>query len=208
MARVHILGASGSGTSTLGANLARHLACPHVDADSLFWMPTDPPFTTQRPSEDRQTLLLRLLPANGHWIFSGSATGWATALEPFFDLVVFLTMDRSQRLERLRRREYRRQSSPSRDGPMSPCCAARSISGGLSAELGSSSPGYNREPTTRHLKLSRMPPVRAANSSFWSSFVSSDVCTITIRVLGLTVTNWPRKPLKKKASRFRWESQR
>lgn len=85
---------------------------------------------------------------------------------------------------------------PSRDGPMSPCCAARSISGGLSAELGSSSPGHNREPTTRHLKLSRMAPVRAANSSFWSSFVSSDVCTITIRVLGLTVTNWPRKPLK------------
>jgi adenylate kinase family enzyme len=111
MARVHILGASGSGTSTLGVSLARHLACSHVDADSLFWMPTDPPFTTPRPSEERQTLLLSLLPANGQWIFSGSATGWAIALEPFFDLVVFLTLDRSQRIERLRRREYQRYGS-------------------------------------------------------------------------------------------------
>src|SRR5260370_38847721 len=106
MARVHILGASGSGTSTLGVSLARHLACSHVDADSLFWMPTDPPFTTLRPREDRQTLLLRLLPASGPWIFSGSTPEWAGSLEPFFDLVVFLTLDRSQRMERLRRREY------------------------------------------------------------------------------------------------------
>ncbi len=125
MARVHILGASGSGTSTLGVSLARHLACSHVDADSLFWMPTDPPFTTLRPREDRQTLLLRLLPASGQWIFSGSATDWAGALEPFFDLVVFLTLDRSQRMERLRRREYERHGSRiDRGGDMADASAA------------------------------------------------------------------------------------
>jgi hypothetical protein len=90
MARVHILGASGSGTTTLGAALAGRLGHPHVDADSLFWLPTDPPFTMKRPRDDRQAMLHRLLPISGQWMFSGSAPEWATTLEPFYDLVVFL----------------------------------------------------------------------------------------------------------------------
>lgn len=108
MARVHIVGASGSGTSTLGAALADRLSCPHVDADTLFWMPTDPPFTERRDREARQALLLELLPASGRWIFSGSATGWAAPVEPFFDLIVFLTLAPSVRMDRLRRREAER----------------------------------------------------------------------------------------------------
>ena len=62
MARLHVLGASGAGTTTLGAALAHRLGHPHVDADSLFWLPTDPPFTTRRPRDKRQAMLLRLLP--------------------------------------------------------------------------------------------------------------------------------------------------
>jgi adenylate kinase family enzyme len=108
MSRLHILGASGSGTSTLGVALAQRLACPHVDADTLFWMPTDPPFVEQRPREARQTLLLQALPGNGRWIFSGSATGWCAPVEPFFDLIVFLTLGPSTRMDRLRRREIER----------------------------------------------------------------------------------------------------
>lgn len=105
MARVHILGASGSGTTTLGAALAARLGHPHVDADSLFWLPTDPPFTTKRPRHDRQAMLHRLLPVSGEWVFSGSAPEWATALEPFYDIVVFLRLDPVVRMARLRRRQ-------------------------------------------------------------------------------------------------------
>ena len=108
MARLHILGASGSGTTTLGAALADHLGHPHVDADSLFWLPTDPPFTTKRPKDDRQATLLRLLPVTGQWVFSGSAPEWATPIEPFYDLVVFLRLDPVVRMERLRRRQAAR----------------------------------------------------------------------------------------------------
>jgi hypothetical protein len=75
MSRIHIVGASGSGTSTLGAALAKRPACAHVDADTLFWLPTDPPFVEQRPREARQALLVQALPADGRWIFAGSATG-------------------------------------------------------------------------------------------------------------------------------------
>jgi adenylate kinase family enzyme len=105
MPRIHILGASGSGTSTLGAALAARLGLPHVDADTLFWMATDPPFTTRRPSEERHALLLQSLPITGQWVFSGSALKWAVSLEPVYDLIVFLRLDPSARMERLRRRQ-------------------------------------------------------------------------------------------------------
>jgi adenylate kinase family enzyme len=108
MARLHILGASGAGTTTLGAALAHRLGHPHVDADGLFWLPTDPPFTTKRPKDDRQAMLLGLLPTAGHWVFSGSAPEWAKPVEPFYDLVVFLRLDPAVRMERLRRREAAR----------------------------------------------------------------------------------------------------
>jgi hypothetical protein len=108
MPRIHILGASGSGTSTLGSALARRLDVSHTDADSLYWVPTDPPYTTPRPPDDRQALLLRTLPISGRWVFSGAATKWAAPLEPHYDLVVFLRLDAAIRMDRLRRREARR----------------------------------------------------------------------------------------------------
>jgi adenylate kinase family enzyme len=108
MPRIHILGASGSGTSTLGSALARRLGVPHADSDSLYWLPADPPYTTLRPSEERQALLLRTLPVDGHWVFSGAATKWAAPLEPHYDLVVFLRLDPTVRMARLRRREATR----------------------------------------------------------------------------------------------------
>ncbi len=108
MARIHILGASGSGTSTLGAALARRLGVPHADSDSFYWLPTDPPYTTPRLSEDRQSLLERRLPVSSHWVFSGAATKWAAPLEPFYDLVVFLRLDPAIRMARLRQREAAR----------------------------------------------------------------------------------------------------
>ena len=108
MPRLHILGASGSGTSTLGAALATRLGQPHIDADTLFWMATDPPFTTRRPAEERHALLLQSLPITGQWVFSGSALKWAASLEPVYDLILFLRMDPLARMERLRRRQAAR----------------------------------------------------------------------------------------------------
>ena len=108
MARIHILGASGSGTSTLGSALARRLGVPHVNSDSFFWLPTDPPYTTPRPVEERQALLTRRLPVTAHWVFSGAATRWAAPLEPHYDLVVFLRLDPAIRMDRLRQREAAR----------------------------------------------------------------------------------------------------
>jgi len=115
MARIHILGAPGSGTSTLGSAVARRLRVTHADSDSIYWLPTDPPFTTPRPSDEREALLLRRLPVTAHWVFSGAGTRWAAPLEPHCDLVVFLRLDPAIRMQRLRAREAARWGS--RIGP-------------------------------------------------------------------------------------------
>jgi adenylate kinase family enzyme len=108
MPRIHVLGASGSGSTTLGAAIARRLGVPHADADGFFWLATDPPFMARRPRGDRLTMLTARLPADGDWVFSGSAISWATVLEPAYDLIVFLRLDPATRMERLRRRETAR----------------------------------------------------------------------------------------------------
>lgn len=50
---IHILGASGSGTTTLAKVLSDELGYAHFDSDDYFWIPTEPPFTTKRPLDER-----------------------------------------------------------------------------------------------------------------------------------------------------------
>ena len=106
--RVHILGASGSGTTTLGRALAARLQCPHFDTDNYFWVPTDPPFTTQRERTTRQHLLMDALTTHDAWVLSGSLCGWGDVAIPLFELVVFLWIPQDRRMARLRRREHER----------------------------------------------------------------------------------------------------
>lgn len=106
--RIHITGASGSGTSTLGRALAQALGVPHHDTDDYFWLPTSPPYCDKRPIPDRLRLMQELfLPRDG-WVLSGSLDGWGNPLIASFDLVAFLSVPTPVRLARLREREARR----------------------------------------------------------------------------------------------------
>ena len=106
--RIHILGASGSGTTTLGRALAARLQCPHFDADDSFWVPTDPPYTHQRARTERQHLLMGDLTAHDSWVVSGSLCGWGDVAIPLFECVVFLSIPYDIRMARLRQREHER----------------------------------------------------------------------------------------------------
>ncbi len=108
MPRVYVLGASGSGTTTLGDALAAALGVPHADSDDFLWLPTNPPFTTKRDADERRALLRARLPISGAWVFSGSALRWDDEIAPFYDLIVFLRLDPVERMARLRRREVDR----------------------------------------------------------------------------------------------------
>lgn len=103
--RIHLMGASGAGVTTLGRALAGRLALPHHDSDDYFWLPTAPPYQTTRPAADRLRLMREMFPPRLDWVLSGSVTGWGEELVSFFDLVVFVTTPREIRLKRLRARE-------------------------------------------------------------------------------------------------------
>lgn len=103
--RIHVLGASGSGTSTLGRALAAALQAPFLDADDFYWVKTDPPYQTPRPHDERRAALAGAVDGLPSWIVSGSMMGWGDVLIPALDLVVYLTIPPDLRLARLRARE-------------------------------------------------------------------------------------------------------
>jgi adenylate kinase family enzyme len=106
---IHIVGASGSGTTTLGRALSQRLGVPHFDTDDFFWVKTDPPYQTSRAVPERQEMLRAVLDgAPAGWVVSGSLVKWGDAFIPRFDLVVFLTLPPEIRLARLRAREVSR----------------------------------------------------------------------------------------------------
>ena len=109
--RVHFVGASGAGTTTLAAALSACLGCPHHDTDAFFWLPSDPPFQHIRPVEARIALLGAELEKAGGWALSGSLCGWGDVFIPLFDLVVFLYIPADLRMARLRAREVARYSA-------------------------------------------------------------------------------------------------
>jgi adenylate kinase family enzyme len=106
--RIHILGASGSGTTTLAAAIAAKHGHRHLDTDEFFWLPTDPPFQTPRPRGARLTLLENALAESTAWVLSGSLCGWGDPLITRFQLIVFVAIPTEIRLQRLRAREIAR----------------------------------------------------------------------------------------------------
>jgi adenylate kinase family enzyme len=110
MPRIHITGASGTGTTTLGRALAQELRCAHFDSDDYYWVPTQPPYREKREPAERVRLLERDL--GDAWVLSGSVSGWGDPLIPRFALVVFLWVPKELRLARLRLREERESIPP------------------------------------------------------------------------------------------------
>ena len=105
--RIHITGAAGSGCTTLGRALAERLGCAHLDTDTYFWLPSDPPFQRMREREERQALLAADLRRHDAWTLSGSLVGWGDVFIPQFTLVIFLWIPPAIRLARLVARERR-----------------------------------------------------------------------------------------------------
>lgn len=103
--KIHIFGASGSGTTTLARALSDRWAVPHADADDYFWVPTDPPFSQMRSEQERLALMWDLFVPRGAWVLSGSMCGWGDSVIARCDGLIFLTLDKNQRLDRLRIRE-------------------------------------------------------------------------------------------------------
>lgn len=107
--RLHVMGASGTGTTTLGRALADYWSVPHADTDDYFWLPTDPPYAVKRPEAERLKLMKRVFVPREAWVLSGSMLRWGESIVAGCDAVVFLSLETEERMRRLRARERIRQ---------------------------------------------------------------------------------------------------
>lgn len=106
--RIHIMGSSGSGTTTLAKALSERMGYTHFDSDNYYWVPTSIPFTQKRDREERNSLLVRDLKSANKWVLSGYLCRWGDIFIPDFEMVVYLSLPKDIRIQRLVERERQR----------------------------------------------------------------------------------------------------
>lgn len=105
---IHIYGASGSGTSTLGKYISKKLGYFFMDTDDYFWESTNPPYTKKRELSTRITLMREDIEQYNNVVISGSLVDWGDELIPLFTLAIRLETNTDIRLERLKIRERKK----------------------------------------------------------------------------------------------------
>ncbi len=105
---IHIFGASGSGTTTLGGAIHDQWGYAHLDTDDYYWLPTDPPYAAKRAIPERLAMLRSAIASQGDCVLTGSLCGWGDELISLFTLVVFVKTNSKTRLARLRERELKK----------------------------------------------------------------------------------------------------
>jgi adenylate kinase family enzyme len=106
--KINIVGASGSGVTTLGEQLSRELNIPYFDSDYYYWEPSNPPFTIRRDPAKRNAMLQQDIVPYKDALLGGSFISWGDEWLTTFDLVVFLWIPSTIRIERLKQRELER----------------------------------------------------------------------------------------------------
>jgi adenylate kinase family enzyme len=105
--RVHIMGNTSAGKSTLGARLARALDVPFVELDALNWEPGWMGLHTTNPQELERRI--REATAGDGWVVAGSYTAISQhVFWPRLQTVVWLDLPLPQLLWRVITRSWRR----------------------------------------------------------------------------------------------------
>lgn len=106
--KIHIMGDSSACSTTLRHVLEGETDIPYFDTDDYFWMRSQPPFTLRRDPLERNRMLLDDLAKEDHFIVGGSIIQWGATWLTMFDLVIFLYVPRTIRMQRLNEREEKR----------------------------------------------------------------------------------------------------
>ncbi len=102
---IHIYGAAGSGTSTLGKYISEKLGYFFMDTDNYFWEPTNPPYAKKSNLSIRIKRMREDIERYDNVVISGSLVDWGDELIPLFTLAIRIETDTDLRLERLKTRE-------------------------------------------------------------------------------------------------------
>jgi adenylate kinase family enzyme len=113
---LHIYGASGSGTSTLGKYISKQLGYTFMDTDEYYWLPTNPQYTTTRAKTERIQMMKKDILSSDNVVISGSLVDWGDSLIPYFTLAIRVITDSKVRIARLKEREKKEFGSRIDDG--------------------------------------------------------------------------------------------
>jgi len=103
-----VFGASGSGCTTLGRELARLLNFEHFDTDDYFFEINNPPFEMKERPLNERIALLRPLLLKSNFVISGCIREWDGAFDSMLTMAVFLITSTEIRIERAENREFNR----------------------------------------------------------------------------------------------------
>lgn len=101
--RIVVVGTSGAGKSHLAARLARELACPRIELDTLHWAPN----WVERPDADMAADLARVI-TPPRWVADGNYSSVRHVLWPRATDIVWLDHPRHVVWARVLRRTARR----------------------------------------------------------------------------------------------------
>lgn len=104
--KVQIIGASGTGKSTLAKYISEKAECLWIDTDRYLWK--DSSFTENHPVEKRVELYKQDMHSADCYAVSGSVFSWSKEGFSNRDLLVFLELEENQRMKRLLEREAAR----------------------------------------------------------------------------------------------------
>lgn len=106
--KIHIMGASCAGSTTLGNALAGKLGYTYLDTDAYYFVPSELPFSVKREPAERIAMMKKDFDANDNVIVGGSLVSWGDDWHTKFHLIVFLYVPHDVRMQRLHARELER----------------------------------------------------------------------------------------------------
>ncbi|WP_207695405.1 hypothetical protein DOK67_0001747 [Enterococcus sp. DIV0212c] len=109
--KIQLIGASGTGKSTLGKYIAKKEQIKWIDTDHYLWK--DDTFTENQPIAQRLKMYQTDREKFEQFIVSGSVFSWNPNGFADRDLLVFLTLDETHRFQRLIKREITRAGEDS-----------------------------------------------------------------------------------------------
>ncbi|MGI6071134.1 MAG: DNA topology modulation protein FlaR [Blautia sp.] len=106
--KIYIIGGSGSGKSYLARRLSKHYQIEHYDLDDLQWDNQAEAYGVERPHEDRNAMLARIV-AKEDWIIEGVYYQWVEKAFEMADIIYVLDIPLSRSRCRIIKRFLRRK---------------------------------------------------------------------------------------------------
>jgi adenylate kinase family enzyme len=101
-----VLGAAGSGTTSIAKRLSNLLNLKHIETDDLLWSADGAEkYSSRRNYLDLRKLVESTILSSPRWVISGSLCGWGDEIIHRLDCVIFLDVPVNVRLERIKHRE-------------------------------------------------------------------------------------------------------